>query len=78
MSQSSLRRELANLGEAFAEDVEDFVGRSLRKLVADAVLHQAECAVAKGQAFAEPLVGRHMAGTFDLFAGAGVHGGREE
>lgn len=71
---SSFGFELADDGEPVAEDAEDFFWGSLWELVADAVLHEAERAVAEGQALAEALVGRHAAGAFNLFAGAGVHG----
>jgi hypothetical protein len=74
MERSSFRFEPTNRGEPVAEDAEDFVGRGLRELVANAVLHEAEGTVAEREAFTEALVGSHPAGAFDLFAGAGVHG----
>ena len=38
--------------------------------MANAVLHEAEGAVAKCEALAEALVRRHAAGAFNLFSGA--------
>jgi len=78
MTRLSIGLKSADFGEPLAENAQDFVRGSLWKLVADAVLHEAERAIAKRQAFAKTFVGRHAAGAFDLAAfdwsrGAGVH-----
>jgi hypothetical protein len=78
MTQLSVGLKSAEFGEPLAENAQYFVRGSLWKLVADAVVHEAESAVAQCQAFAKAFVGRHAAGAFDLAAfdwsrGAGVH-----
>jgi hypothetical protein len=70
---SSLSFDCSNNVEPFPQNALNVLSRRLGKLIANAILHEAERAITKSQAFPEPFVRSHAPSALDLSASAIVH-----